>query len=285
MLQPQVVATKDVVYAGGGLAKMSMQKIFAYSTINDTWTTLPETSVILFAMCAFKGALVTVGGGCETGLTGKVYDLNEREKIWNTSFPVMPTERLSLSLFTTDSVMVACGGAEWEVGNTAPEPCTTVEVYQSTSNSWFRVRDLPRPCAAMSSTFIDSMCYLIGNVNPRNESGPICADIQDILKPNDSSVQSDWKHLQVPPIVNSSIVGTKSYLLLIGGYTDMNGSEKSIHIYTLKNKCWWRLAGGDLPHEVESSAVVMLDSGELMVIGGENRNGEYSDEVFIGNSL
>ena len=290
MLQPQVVATKDKVYAGGGLAKESMQKIFTYNIDSDNWTTLPETQAILFGLCIFKDELLTVGGGeCEAGITGKVYKLN-KGGVWTESLPAMSISRFSHSVFTTDLAIVACGGAVWKIGRSNPEPCTTVEVYQSETDNWFCARNLPRPCAAMSSTAIGNTCYLIGNLYPQDRSGPIYTDITNITipQPSDDSLTAPkphWHHLSPPPLLNTSIVATSSYLLAVGGCNKHGHSQRAVHIYTKKSKCWWRLAGGDLPVQLESPGIAMLESGKLMVVGGEDVEGEFTDGVFIGNSL
>lgn len=301
MLQPQVVPTKKRVYVGGGLGKTSMLSVFAYDIADDKWITLPQAKTILYGMCQFKNSIIAVGGGWETGMTGKVFKLDESKEIWvEDSLPPMSTERFSLSLFSTDTKIVACGGGIWMVGNVNPTPCTTVEVYSSETNTWHIARDLPRPCAAMSSTFIGHTCYMLGDVNPKEKLGPLYTDIRTVLKPesndnNDeditptpsvcskSTLGCDWRLLPAPPVSNTSIVATSSYLLAIGGFH--RKTCKMVHIFLNDSKQWWRVAAGDLPQALESCGVTVLESGEVMVVGGESSHDMFTDNAYIGNLL
>lgn len=295
MLRPQVVAIGSTVYVGGGLSKTSMLSIFAYNTSDCTWRTLPTSGVILFGMCSFQGHLITVGGGCEDGITGRVYTLDKGgEETWSETLPSMSSERFSLSVFSsTDSFIVACGGGIWEVGKDSPTPCTTVEVYSSESRAWFPARDLPRPCAAMSGTLIENTCYLLGDVDPEERASPILyADIADFPSSSDNRRDSSksiptlkWHHLPPPPVSNTSIVATKSYLLAIGGYDDGGTTHKVVYIYLKEQKQWYKLSRGDLPLAMESCGSTVLESGEVMVVGGEDRNGMFTESAFIGNLL
>lgn len=307
MLQPQVVPTKDVVYVGGGLGNTCMLSMcaFAYNIAEDVWKTLPETPTALFGMCTFKNSLITIGGVCEDGITGKVYRLNEAKERWEEFLPAMPTKRFSLSVFSVNSVFVACGGGIWGDGEDTPSPCNVVEVYRHESNTWFSASNLPRPSAAMSSTIIDGICYLLGDTEARRGCGPMYANITDIASPkgelnsneisnlnlgDDDSLKSstlrlDWHHFPPPPVANTSIVATHGYLLAIGGHTE-RGTVTGVHIYIKESQEWWKLAHGELPQGLEGCGLAVLDTtGEVMVVGGENSAGMFTDNVFIGNLL
>lgn len=285
-----------------------MLTIFSYDISSNTWSALPETQTILFGLCMFRGALLTVGGGCENGLTGRVSIYDEHSKVWKDHlFPPMPTERLSLSVFANDSALLACGGATWMVGSEYPEPTAIVEVYRDWCKSWCRMNDLPRPCAAMSSAFIDTMCYLLGSIDPEDKTGPMYTDIRDICSQQQQQQQHhnnnnhhnhhlhnlhvssekadqlklDWLHLPSPPVTNTSIIATPSYLLAIGGCSQ----KRKVHVYFKDKRQWWTLASSDLPEDRESCGTVVLKSGEVMVVGGEDCYGVFTDSVYIGNLL
>lgn len=295
MLQPQVVPTADTVYVGGGLGNTCTYStfVFAYSIAADTWKVLPETDAALFGMCIFKKSLVTIGGVCGDGITGKVYRLDETKKEWVEFLPAMPTGRFSLSVFSTDAILVACGGGRWGDGEDMPAPCSTVEVYREESNSWLSANMLPRPSASMSSTLIGSTCYLLGDGESEDRHGPMYADIAEIAGAKGSSVSMkdgrlwlDWHHLPTPPVANTSIVATTSYLLAVGG----NGGENdavtaAVHLYIKEKQEWWKLASGELPQGLAGCGLAVLDNtGKVMVVGGEDSSG-YTDSVFIGNLL
>ena len=299
MLQPQVCPMGDTVFVGGGLGRDCMLDIYAYSISDDTWTTKVQAKTILFGMCVFKGELVTIGGGCEEGLTGKVFTLREKEgeSNWVKALPPMRTERFALSVFTDNSTTIAaCGGGTWVVGDESPQASSMVEVYCDVNNEWLRVRSLPRPCAAMSSTASNQTCYMFGDVHPGENTGPICAKLSDILNQNHDSTPkpeatengigtSDWHSLPPPPLTNTSLVATDSYLLAIGGCDDRDTSGK-VHIFLKQSQKWWCLASGELPVSVESCGAAILESRkEVIVVGGEDSCGAHMDTVFIGNLL
>lgn len=332
MLQPQVVPTKGgVVYVGGGLGNSCMLSLcaFAYDVASDTWRMLPWTPTTLFGMCIFEDSVTTIGGVGENGITGNVYRLNEAEKKWEASLPAMPTGRFSLSVFSTDSALVACGGGVWHDGDATPTPCSVVEVYRRETKSWQLASALPRPCAAMSSSAIGTTCYLLGDTDSEDRVGPMYADIAEITdssgkgtsNPNDSNKNSDiaeitgsredtsnpnhskssaksmaldssngplelrWHHLPPPPVANTSIVATRSYLLAIGGHVNEETVE-SVHLYVKESQQWWQLAAGDLPQGLEGCGLAVLDPpGRVMVVGGEDSAGMFTDSVFIGNLL
>lgn len=293
MLQPQVVATQEVVYAGGGVTKSKHQflDVFAYHIASNTWTVLPQAKAILSGMCYFQGSLLTIGGGHDAGITGQVFKLYETQGEWLEYLPPMPTARFSLSIFSTDTIIAACGGGVWKVGCENPYPCTAVEVFNSQTKAWTVARDLPRLCAAMSSSMVGNLCYMLGDVDTKKKTGPLFADLRKILKPTTANQEgegatdappSDWQDMPVPPVENAAIVATHSYILAIGGYHEQT-TCKTVYIYIVATKKWWRCIGGDLPHPLESSGVTILPSGEVMVVGGESTQEVFVDSVFIGN--
>lgn len=297
MLQPQVVPTRDVVYVGGGLGNTCMLSVcvFAYNIAMDTWKTLPESRVALFGMCLFQNSLLTIGGVCEEGMTGKVYCLNEAKETWEEFLPAMPTNRFSLSVFSTNSVLVACGGGTWGDGADMPVPCSTVEVYRHKSNSWSSAENLPQPSATMSNTFIGNTCFLLRDTKSGDRCGPMYADITEITNSKADEISNSthensalglvWHCLPPPPVANTSIVATSSYLLAVGGHND-KGTVTAAHLYIKESKKWWQLASGELPQGLEGCGLAVLDTtGEVMVVGGEDAAGMFTDSVFIGNLL
>lgn len=294
MLQPQVVPTKDTVYVGGGLSKTCMLStcVFAYNIAEEKWKVLPEAETALFGMCIFKDSLVTIGGVCGDGITGKVYRLDEAKQIWAEFFPAMPTSRFSLSAFSTDAIVITCGGGRWVEGDDMPTPCSTVEVYREESNSWLSAGILPRPSASMTSTLIGTTFYLLGDADSQDKHGPMYADIAEIasLKGSsdslkESSLWMNWHQLPPPPVANTSIVAASGYILAVGGQNENDTVTAAVHLYSKERGEWWKLAKGELPQGLEGCGLAMLDNtGKVMVVGGEDSAG-FRDSVFIGNLL
>jgi hypothetical protein len=290
MLQPQVVPTKDFIYVGGGLGNSSKLSLcaFAYSIAEDTWKTLPETPAVLFGMCYFQDSLVTVGGLHEDGVTDKVYHLNQKLWKWEEFLPPMLTKRFTLSVFPVNTILIACGGGKWIDVIQDSQPISTVEVYKHETKTWSYAENLPKPGAAMPLTISGKTCYMLRYAD--GVDGPIyTAEIPCVEgnpeSLNGSTFKLDWHTILPPPITNASIVATDSYLLAIGGHTK-KGTVKDIHIYIKESQEWMQLVHGALPQEVEGCGLALLETtGEVMVVGGEDSLGKFTDDVFIGKLL
>ena len=62
-------------------------------------------------MAQFTGKLITVGGRTDSGATGKVYHFKEESQEWVEFLKPMTTARYFLSVATTQSTIIASGGA------------------------------------------------------------------------------------------------------------------------------------------------------------------------------
>jgi hypothetical protein len=295
MLQPQVVATKDFIYVGGGPGNSGtlFPYAFAYNIAKDTWKTLPDTPTVLFGMCYFQDSLVIVGGLHEDGVTDKVYRLKEEKGLcgWEEFLPPMQTKRFAASTFPVKSILIACGGGEWIGTIQDAKPFSSVEVYRHETKTWSYAEYLPKSAAAMSSTINGKTCYMLRYADDGdNVDGPIyTAEIPSTdgnpESLDGSTFKMDWHTILPPPITNASIVATDSYLLAIGGRTE-TGTVKDIHIYINESQEWMQLVNGALPQEVEGCGLALLETtGEVMVVGGEDSSGKYTDNVFIGKLL
>jgi hypothetical protein len=281
MLQPQVVSTKDYIYVGGGPTNSCtlFPYAFAYNIAKDTWKMLPNTPTVLFGMCYFQGSLVTVGGLQKHVTTDKVYSLKEEMGLcgWEEALPPMQTKRFAASVFPVNSILIACGGGEWIGMTQEAEPFSSVEVYRHETKTWSYAESLPKPGAAMPYTISGKTCYLLRYSN--EEEGPIyTAEVPN----TEEAFKLDWTTVCPPPIANSSIVATESYLLAIGGEM----KKKDIHIYIKETQEWMKLVHGALPQVARGCGLAVMETtGEVIVVGGEDSAGRFSNSVFIGKLL
>ena len=132
MVRPQAVVIGERVYIGGGITNCNEDhfQVFQCNLIRDEWSGLPPHHVFFFAMAQFEGSLITVGGMIPhgDGYTGKVYRFKEESQKWKEFLKPMPTARCDLSVATTQSAIVASGGATGISDNKA---VYCVEVYSS----------------------------------------------------------------------------------------------------------------------------------------------------------
>ena len=161
MSSAQAVVMGEKVYVGGGAPDKyeGTFRVFQYNTTRDEWSRLPPHHVCFFAMTQFTGKLITVGGttGSSSGVTGKVYRFREESQEWVKFLKPMTTTRTSLAVATTQSTIIASGGAT-DVGDGKPVVCTTVEVYSSETSQWYTADPLPAPYYRMHSVTIADTC-------------------------------------------------------------------------------------------------------------------------------
>ena len=155
----------EKVYVGGGDTDGDHDRhhVFQYNTSTDLWSRLPPHPKVMFAMAQFRQNLITVGGESAKGgidITGKVYHFKEESEEWEEFLKPMPTARWAHTIATTQSAIIASGGAV-SVRNGKVVPCATVEVYHSETSQWYTADSLPAPYFAMSSVTIADTCYLL----------------------------------------------------------------------------------------------------------------------------
>jgi len=184
MLHPQVAVTPTTVFVGGGVSEKGMLDIYAYDLCTQTWSTLPSNSVMVFGMCMFRDKLITVGGGTVQGLTSRAFSLDPRAEAleWE-EFAPMGCARMALTAVSSRNFVVALGGAVWVVGKKDPTPVKTTEVYHCSTKQWQRVRDIPYPCASMSSTVLNNVCYLMGDIEADERRKVLCVDLLQFALP------------------------------------------------------------------------------------------------------
>ena len=197
MASAQVVVMGEKVYIGGGGTENEgdHNQVSQYDPSRDEWSRLPPHQVVFFAMAQFMGHLITVGGVilCGSGYTGKVYHFIEESQKWEEFLKPMPTARFWLSVATTQSAIVASGGAT-SMRNGMAVFCDTVEVYRSETSQWHTTDSLPVPCGVMTSVTIADTWYQLGGNNisdtpiptmhsvrssylPQSESHPTCSPV------------------------------------------------------------------------------------------------------------
>ena len=102
----------------------------------------------------------------------------------------MSTARFWLSVATTQSAIVASGGATG-MRNGRAVLCDTVEVYSSETSQWHTTDSLPVPCGVMTSVTIADTWYQLGGNNisdtpiPTVLYAPLTSLIQKATSPTD----------------------------------------------------------------------------------------------------
>ena len=81
---------------------------------------------------------------------------------------------------------------------------------------------------------------------------------------------AQWRTLPDTPLKNSTAIAVHGSLLAVGG---SHGGQRSsaIHVYDQEKNAWNKV--DDLPTERQDCACCLLPSGEILVAGGQDRNG------------
>ncbi len=303
MARPQCVLVGGRVYVGGGGGADDDDddcRVFEYHSGGDEWSTLPDCPVVGFAMGQFQGHLITVGGTTteERTPTGKVYHYKKESRQWKEFLKPLRTVRCYLSIITTQSATIACGGAV--VGEDGePETCATVEVYTTETDQWHTTDPLPISCWMMPSVTIADTCYLLGGLAQAEHAirTVLCASISSLIRkavshpqqstaspqPSGSS-SSVWKTLQDTPLRLSAAASLGGCLLAVGGATEENEASSAIHVYFPPTSAWVKLTSGELPNRTRAQTAIQLSSdNELFICGGLDSSEGCTKDVYIGS--
>jgi len=164
-------------------------------------------------------------GAAERDTIGKVYHFKEESQEWEEFLQPMPTARFFLSVATTQSTIIASGGATHFRG-IKPVPCATVEVYCSETSQWYTADPMPAPCGAMTCIIIAETCYLLGG-NDTDCKGlatvlyaSLTSLVQKATSPTHRSASntSVWKTLPDTPLKEFTPVSLSGHLVTVGGY-------------------------------------------------------------------
>ena len=294
MSKVQAVVMGEKVYVGGGISvnPEDALQVFQYNPSRDEWSHLLAHHVILFAMAQFMGNLITVGGymSHDNDVTGKVYRFKEQSQEWEEFLKPMPTARAQLSVATTQSAIVASGGAtDDNDGNTVL--CATVEVYSSETSQWHTAEPLPVPCVGMTSVTIADTWYQLGGGGTGTKPlttvlyAPLTILIQKATLPTHQSASdmSVWKTLPDTSLKASAVASISGSLLTVGGHKKRMHGSPTVHVFLPHTNSWVRVTTGDLPEPCYACAAVQLSSNKLLIVGGCNNKAKDTKIVLIGS--
>lgn len=312
MGRPHSIALKGRAYIGGGITdkKEDLHLVFEYDPERDGWAALPRHPMAWFALGQFKGRLITVGGVTEA-LTGKVLYFDGETRAWEEWIQPMPTARCLLSIVTTESAIIACGGTDGTY-----EYCVTVEVYIDGTHHWHTTDPMPIACAIQRVITVSNTCYLLGgNDSTKNPSNLVlCASVISLIEKvrsrysrcvslnkelnrspkhyptrstSSPALQGDavWKILRDIPMKRSAGSSLNGSLLAIGGFDHHDQASRDVYIYEPPTNTWVKLNTAELPVAVRSACAVQLADSSLLVCGGRDSNNRAIKTVYIAESI
>ena len=199
----------------------------------------------------------------------------------------MPTARNSPGVLSLQSALVVAGGDKlfWKYTD-------AVEIFKPDTSQWYRTDPLPTACCHISLVAIGNTCYALGGYDSMAHlNQALYASVDDLLRnavpanqttrSGSSDTQSAWKTLPNTPTYQPTAAVLAGKLLAIGGRETSEGGapKKEVYMYSPSTNSWIYIS--DLPAPRSDSAVAVLSSTRVLVIGDWNEH-EIVNTVYQG---
>ena len=280
----QSVRLGEDVFVGGGhtgsFCDDDERTVYQYHPPTDQWVPLPwRYECVWFAMATLTNKLILVGGYNTSTQPRQVtnqiavWDMEGMSRGWTHPYPPMPTPRHSPAVATYDKRLVVAGGRESLFG----DYLATVEVLDTTSRQWLSTSPLPVGCSYMTAAIVNQELYLLGGALTTETLVVSLPKITSTsVHPATTNTSAQWRTLPAPPLESSAAISIQESVVAIGG---RHGNDRStaIHIYQPATNSWKKV--GDLPSPRSACSSILLPSGEILVAGGLDSNGERASRV------
>ena len=270
------------VYIGGGSeasmgskAGIISYRIDIYSPTNNSWSSSPiNTSYYWFSMTTLNNQLITAGGMDRSHkVTNKIFSLDGDHL---KEYTRMITPRLWATAAGHQGTLIIAGGSD-DCGR----KLATTELFNSTSGQWYTTSDLPLPHHELHSVIKDNTLYLLGGVNKDDMSPAVFAAPLDTL----SSHKLQCSSQQDTPWCCSAPVSIQGRHLLTVGGVKKTGSgyvyNSDINKFNKVSHNWEVI--GQIPSARSSPAAVSITDNKIVVVGGRDDKGHYTNTVWIGS--
>ena len=271
----QCVLLQDKIYIGGGITPSleSDASLFISSTDLNSWSQM-TTPTRYYGLTTYHSQVVLVGGiELDTRMaTNKLWTL-KGEMNWQPSLPPMPTSRYYSSALNTGSpeCLVVSGGRV-----SGGDEVNVVEILKD--NEWSSVQPLPKACSSLKSTLHKGRLYLMGGL--KQGYSVFHCKLESLLNEDHTQEMSHssglWSELQIH-FKLSSPSSFANQLISTGGDLISGTCSSEICAYSPHTLSWLHM--GDLPIELNSTATIVLPTGELVVLGGWGAS-KWSNRVF-----
>ena len=187
----------------------------------------------------------------------------------------MPTAKCFSGILSLQSALVVAGGFTSIFG----EYTDAVEIFKADTSQWYRTDRLPTACQDTSPVVIGNTCYALGGYTFLSRfNQALHASVDDLLRnavpanqtthSGSTDTLSAWKTLANTPTYLPAAAVLAGNLLAIGG-TETSKREaykKEVYMFSPSTNSWIYIS--DLPEPQPGTAVAVLSSTEILVIGG-----------------
>ena len=262
-----------LVYVGGGIETEASYIINCYDPVNEKWTSPINTPYYLFAITTLNNKLLIAGGRDRSNkTTNRILTMD----IFSKNYTKMITARSCATATGHQRMLIITGGKDDK-----NKRLSSTELFDSTNGQWYESNDLPQPHTRLKSVIVDNILFLLGGTNENGDSPAVFTAPLDTL----SRHQLKWNTLQDTPLCHSapvSVYGTN--LLMVGGVKKIGDKYAcTSDVYKLDKVTQSWEAIGHIPSATSRSAAVSLADNRIIVVGGKNDKGEYTNTLWIGS--
>ena len=260
---------------GGGYetGMRSSYIINCYDPVNNSWSSI-NTPYCHFAMTTLNNKLLIAGG--EDKRRKRTNQILTMDAGQLKNYTKMITTRYYATATGHQGMLIITGGKDDEY-----KILSSTELFNSSNGQWYVTNNLPQPHYWLKSVIVDNILYLLGGNNKDGASPAVFTAPLDTL----SRHQLKWNTLQDTPWCRSapvSVYGT--HLLIVGGVKKIGYKyTRTSDVYKLNKASHSWEAIGHISSARSSSAAVSTADNRVIVIGGLNDKGEYTNTVWIGS--
>lgn len=207
----------------GNVAYFSQgNNVYSYTYLDNRWETLQQCRYQDFSLAVVRDTLTTIGGHTEmhyeaTNCLLSFLKISNNKKSWKEHYPHMPTKRILPASVTTPIHLVVAGGKTKRYDY---DGLPTVEIFNTSTNQWFKASSLPKNVSSPQMTFCDGFLYLssittmfsctLDDLSKTGRNNSLAAD-------NKSDLDSVWSRLaNIPAVHKTSLVTVTGNMLAIG---------------------------------------------------------------------
>ena len=257
---------------GTGTEWNTSYTINSFDPANNSWSSTINVPYCYFAMTTLNNNLLIAGGQKSNKKTNKVLTLDAGQLKNHTN---MRTARSSATAAGHQGILIVTAGKD-----NKDKVLSSTELFDSDIKQWYNCSDLPQPHFMLQSVIVDNFLYLLGGCSDGASAAVYSVPLDSL-----ATHQLEWNTQQDTPWYLSATVGINDmHLLVIGGIKkmgDKNTCNSDVYKFIKGSNSWESI--GSLPSPRQLSAAVSTDDNRIVVIGGVNDKGEYTNTVWIGS--
>ena len=265
-----------LVYVGGGWG-MRAYDINCYDPVMNSWSFI-ETPYSSFAMTKLDNTLLIAGGNDKSSKTTNQVLIMDAGQLRN--YTKMITARSSATATGHQGMLIIIGGLDKRSTS-----LSSTELFDGNNRQWYKCKDLPHSCYHLKSVIVDNILYALGGF--RISDGDLSPTVFTAPLDTLSRHQLKWSTYRDAPYCSSapvSVYGT--HLLIVGGVKKIRDEYTcTSDVFKLNKVSHSWEAIGHIPSARSLSAAVSTADNRVIVIGGRNDGGMYTNTVCIGSCV